>query len=95
MANIQIIQGDDIIAALQDKITECNKIGHLNIQLVQNETKAFMGMLSYGSFCGLKSNRHQMRANKGYFMIGYIKMDLGIAKYRFEIGTEEINSYWV
>ena len=26
-------------------------------------------------------------------MIGYIKMDLGIAKYRFEIGTEEINNY--
>lgn len=24
----------DIIAALQDKIMECNKIGHLNIQLV-------------------------------------------------------------
>jgi hypothetical protein len=36
-----------------------------------------------------------MRAKKGYFMIGYIKMDLGIAKYRFGIGTEEINSYWV
>ena len=40
----------DIIAALQDKIAECNKIGNLNIQLVQNETKAFTGMLSYGSF---------------------------------------------
>ena len=45
----------DIIAALQDKITECNKIGNLNIQLVQNETKAFTGMLSYGSFSGVKN----------------------------------------
>jgi hypothetical protein len=45
----------DIIAALQDKIAECNKIGHLNIQLVQNETKAFTGMLSYGSFSGVKN----------------------------------------
>ncbi len=45
----------DIIAALQNKIMECNKIGHLNIQLVQNETKAFTGMLSYGSFSGVKN----------------------------------------
>ena len=45
----------DIIAALRDKITECNKIGNLNIQLVQNETKAFTGMLSYGSFSGVKN----------------------------------------
>jgi hypothetical protein len=29
----------DIIAALQDKIAECNKVGNLNIQLVQNETR--------------------------------------------------------
>ena len=45
----------DIIAALQDKIAECNNAGNLNIQLVQNETKAFTGMLSYGSFSGVKN----------------------------------------
>ena len=45
----------DVIAVLQRKITECNKIGNLNIQLVQNETKAFTGMLSYGSFSGVKN----------------------------------------
>ena len=45
----------DIIVALQDKITECNNAGNLNIQLVQNETKAFTGMLSYGSFSGVKN----------------------------------------
>lgn len=45
----------DIIAALRDKIEECNKIGNLNIQLVQNETRAFTGMLSYGSFSGVKN----------------------------------------
>ena len=45
----------DIIAALQDKITECNKVGNLNIQLVLNETKAFTGMLSYGKFSGVKN----------------------------------------
>ena len=45
----------DIIAALQDKIEECNKSGNLHIQLVQNESKAFTGMLSYGSFSGVKN----------------------------------------
>src|SRR5574344_1083593 len=45
----------DIIAALQDKIAEYNKVGNLNIQLVLNETKAFTGMLSYGSFSGVKN----------------------------------------
>ena len=204
----------DIIAALQDKITECNKIGNLNIQLVQNETKAFTGMLSYGSFCGVKNylvmvgkkakdldervgyygeqivlyaqtlglntcwvglsyrkvpeaynvgkdeklvcmialgygetqgvphkiksvedvsnasditpswfkkgveaallaptavnqqkfsfehvgvknSRHQILAKKGFSMIGYTKMDLGIAKYHFEIGAGKENFDWV
>ena len=45
----------EIIAALQDKIAECNKVGNLNIQLVQNETRAFTGMLSYGQFSGVKN----------------------------------------
>ena len=45
----------EIITALQDKIAECNKVGNLNIQLVLNETRAFTGMLSYGSFSGVKN----------------------------------------
>ena len=204
----------DIIAALQDKIAECNKVGNLSIQLVQNETKAFTGMLSYGSFSGVKNylvmvgkkakdldervgyygeqivlfaqtlglntcwvglsyrkvpeaynvgkdeklvcmialgygetqgvthkiksvedvsnasditpswfkkgveaallaptavnqqkfsfehvgvknNRHQILAKKGFSMIGYTKMDLGIAKYHFEIGAGKENFDWV
>ena len=204
----------DIIAALQEKIAECNKVGNLSIQLVQNETKAFTGMLSYGSFSGVKNylvmvgkkakdldervgyygeqivllaqtlglntcwvglsyrkvpeaynvgedeklvcmiavgygetqgvghkiktieqvsnasditpswfkkgveaallaptavnqqkfsfeyvgmnnNRHLVRAKKGFSMIGYTKIDLGIAKYHFEIGAGKINFDWV
>ena len=54
----------DIIAALQDKIAECNKVGHLNIQLVLNETRAFTGMLSYGQFSGVK-NYFVMVGKKG------------------------------
>ena len=204
----------DIIAALQDKIAECNKVGNLNIQLVQNETRAFTGMLSYGQFSGVKNylvmvgkkskdldervgyygeqlvlfvqtlglntcwvglsyrkvpeaynvgkdenlvcmialgygetqgfshkiksieevsnasditpswfkkgveaallaptavnqqkfsfehvgvknNCHQIRAKKGFSMIGYTKIDLGIVKYHFEIGAGKVNFEWV
>ena len=204
----------DIIAALQDKIVECNNAGNLSIQLVQNETKAFTGMLSYGSFSGVKNylvmvgkkakdldervgyygeqlvllaqtlglntcwvglsyrkvpeaynvgkdeklvcmialgygetqgvphkiktveqvsnasditpswfkkgveaallaptavnqqkfsfeymgmsnNHHQVRAKKGVSMIGYTQMDLGIAKYHFEIGAGKDNFEWI
>ena len=44
---------------------------------------------------GVKNNRHQIRAKKGFSMIGYTKMDLGIAKYHFEIGAGEVNFDWV
>ncbi len=42
--------------ALQEEIDLCNKLGQLNIQLVQNEPKAFGGMMArYGSFGGVTS----------------------------------------
>ena len=199
---------------LQDKIAEYNKVGNLNIQLVLNETRAFTGMLSYGSFSGVRNyfvmvgkkgadldervgyygeqlvllaqtlglntcwvglsyrkvpeaynvgkdeklacmialgygetegvshkiktveqvsnasditpswfkkgveaallaptavnqqkfsfkyvgmsnNRHQVRAKKGFSMIGYTQIDLGIAKYHFEIGAGKDNFEWI
>ena len=204
----------DIITALQEKVAECNKEGNLNIQLVQNESRAFTGMLSYGQFSGVKNylvmvgkkskdldervgyygeqlvlyaqtlglntcwvglsyrkvpeaynigkdeklvcmialgygetqgfshkiksieevsnasditpswfkkgveaallaptavnqqrfsfehvgvknNCHQIRAKKGFSMIGYTKIDLGIVKYHFEIGAGKVNFEWV
>ena len=204
----------DIVIVLQDKIAEYNKVGNLNIQLVLNETRAFTGMLSYGSFSGVRNyfvmvgkkgadldervgyygeqlvllaqtlglntcwvglsyrkvpeaynvgkdeklacmialgygetqgvshkiktieqvsnasdltpawfkrgveaallaptavnqqkfsfeyvgmsnNRHLVRAKKGFSMIGYTQMDLGIAKYHFEIGAGKENFEWV
>ena len=42
-------------------------------------------------YVGVKNNRHQIRAKKGFSMIGYTKMDLGIARYHFEIGAGEVN----
>ena len=44
---------------------------------------------------GVKNNCHQIRAKKGFSMIGYTKMDLGIAKYHFEIGAGKVNFEWV
>ena len=46
-------------------------------------------------YIGMRNNRHQVRAKKGFSMIGYTKMDLGIAKYHFEIGAGEVNFEWV
>ena len=44
---------------------------------------------------GVKNNCHQIRAKKGFSMIGYTKMDLGIAKYHFEIGAGKEDFIWV
>ena len=38
-------------------------------------------------YVGVKDGHHQVRAKKGFSMIGYAKMDLGIAKYHFEVGA--------
>ena len=46
-------------------------------------------------YVGEKNNCHQIRAKKGFSMIGYAKMDLGIAKYHFEIGADNTNFDWV
>ena len=44
---------------------------------------------------GVKNNCHQIRAKKGFSMIGYTKMDLGIAKYHFEIGAGKEIFEWI
>ena len=46
-------------------------------------------------YVGMSNNRHQVRAKRGFSMIGYTKMDLGIAKYHFEIGAGDVNFDWV
>ena len=82
----------DIITALQDKIAECNKVGSLNIQLVLNETRAFTGMLSYGSFSGVK-NYLVMVGKKGYNLderVGYYGEQLVLLAQ-----TLGLNTCWV
>ena len=46
-------------------------------------------------YVGMSNNRHQVRAKKGFSMIGYTQMDLGIAKYHFEVGAGKDKFEWV
>ena len=46
-------------------------------------------------YAGMKDGHHQVRAKKGFSMIGYTKIDLGIAKYHFEVGAGKENFEWV
>lgn len=46
---------EDAVEALKKKIEEVNKSGHLHIQLVLNEPRAFKGGLAYGVFKGVSN----------------------------------------
>lgn len=46
-------------------------------------------------YLGTNNGRHQVRAKKGFSMIGYTQMDLGIAKYHFEVGAGTGNFDWL
>ena len=46
-------------------------------------------------YVGINNNRHQVRAKKGFSMIGYTQLDLGITKYHFEVGAGKENFDWV
>ena len=46
-------------------------------------------------YVGIKDNCHQVRAKKGFSMIGYTQIDLGIAKYHFEIGAGKACFEWI
>lgn len=46
---------DEQVSVLMKKVEECNRLGHLHIQLIQHEPKAFTGVLSYGKFSGVEN----------------------------------------
>lgn len=46
-------------------------------------------------YAGMKNSRHLVHAKKGFSIIGYTQMDMGIAKYHFEIGAGKDNFDWV
>ncbi len=46
---------EEMLAALQEMIEDSNREGHLHIQLVTNETRAFKGIFAYGKFYGVEN----------------------------------------
>ena len=46
-------------------------------------------------YVGVENGRHQVLAKKGFSLMGYTQMDLGIAKYHFEVGAGKDNFVWV
>lgn len=58
-----------------------------------NQQKFFFEYVGVGEH--QSSNRHKVHAKKGFSLIGYTQMDLGIAKYHFEIGAGKENFEWV
>ena len=46
-------------------------------------------------YLGMKDGRHQVRAKKGFSLIGYTQIDLGIAKYHFDVGAGKDNFEWL
>ena len=45
-------------------------------------------------YIGMENGRHVVKAKRGFSIIGYTKIDLGIAKYHFEIGAGKVNFEW-
>lgn len=45
-------------------------------------------------YSGMNGGRHQVTASKGFSMVGYTQMDLGIARCHFEIGVGKENFEW-
>ncbi|MBP5770208.1 MAG: nitroreductase [Bacteroidaceae bacterium] len=46
-------------------------------------------------YLGMKDDRHQVHAKKGFSLIGYTQIDLGIAKCNFEIGAGKAIFDWM
>ena len=68
-----------------------------------NQQKFFFHYVSKAShsaersfeYVGEKDGRHQVHAKKGFSLVGYTQMDLGIVKYHFEVGAGKENFEWV
>jgi len=46
---------EDVLAVLTAKIKEVNEAGDLHVQLVTEEPKAYSGLITYGSFSGVRN----------------------------------------
>ena len=46
-------------------------------------------------YVGEKNGQHQVRAKRGFSLIGYTQLDLGIAKYHFEVGAGKVEFEYI
>lgn len=79
----------DVITTLNKKITECNTLSGLHIQLVTDEPKAFNGIMSYGKFSGVR-NYIVMAGRKSdsfEYNIGYYGEQLVLLAQQLGLGT--------
>ena len=68
-----------------------------------NQQKFFFHYVSKASYSaersfeyvGEKDDRHQVHAKKGFSLVGYTQMDLGIGKENFEVGAGKENFEWI
>ena len=45
-------------------------------------------------YVGVENGKHRVLAKRGFSLVGYTHMDLGIAKYHFEIGAGKDKFEW-
>jgi nitroreductase len=46
-------------------------------------------------YVGMKDNRHYVKATKGFSLVGYTQIDLGIVKYHFEHAIGAVRFIWL
>ena len=49
----------------------------------------------YFEYVGMKNNQHIIKAKKGFSMVGFTQMDLGIAKCHFDVTVGKGNFDWI
>ena len=46
-------------------------------------------------YVGMKDNRHYVKPTKGFSLVGYTQIDLGIVKYHFEHAIGAVRFVWL
>ena len=66
----------------------------LSVALGNNISELSTAEMVYNGLYTVEEGKIPFITKKGFSMIGYTKMDLGIAKYHFEIGADNTNFDW-
>ncbi len=65
------------------------------IEAVSYAPSSFNQQKYFFEYQGIKDGKHRVLAKRGFSIVGYTEMDLGIAKCHFEIGAATDNFEWV